>query len=146
MGDGTEFESRLKQFFLLSRPIPGPTQPPIQWVQGAKRPGHKADHWPQEEEDLKLATLMVVMFQSCRIVDSHTGGYEQLCLLWHNAVQSGESQRTFWMKMSPPKRRWTFNGLHGVLSQIRFGRGLFQTLTHFPGHLPPQLKRTRLAG
>jgi len=36
-------------FTTASRPALGPTQPPMQWVQGAlslglKRPGHEADH------------------------------------------------------------------------------------------------------
>jgi hypothetical protein len=36
-------------FTITSRPALGPTQPPIQWVQGAlflevKQPGHEADH------------------------------------------------------------------------------------------------------
>jgi hypothetical protein len=41
-----------------SRPVLGPTQPPIQWVQGAlstevKRPEHEADHSPASNADVK---------------------------------------------------------------------------------------------
>jgi hypothetical protein len=53
--DGRGFESRqglgIFLFTTASRPALGPTQPPIQWVQGplslgVKRPGREADHSP----------------------------------------------------------------------------------------------------
>jgi hypothetical protein len=40
---------RGKSLFLYStiyRPVLDLTQPPIQWVQGIKRPGHETDHSP----------------------------------------------------------------------------------------------------
>jgi len=48
-------------FHLLSttsRPAPGPTQPPLQWVQGAltpwiKQPGYEADHLPPSSAKVK---------------------------------------------------------------------------------------------
>jgi hypothetical protein len=44
----------------LSRPVLGPTQPPIQWVPGAlslgvKRPGREADHSPPSNAEVKNA-------------------------------------------------------------------------------------------
>jgi len=56
------FESRqgLGIFLLTnaSRPTPGPTQPPIQWVPralslGAERPGREADHSPTSSPEIK---------------------------------------------------------------------------------------------
>jgi hypothetical protein len=38
-------------------------------------------------------------------------------LLGYNAVQSVESQSTFRRRHVPQKRRLTFNGMHGIISQ-----------------------------
>jgi hypothetical protein len=45
-GVGVPSPGRVKNFLfsMASRPALGPTQPPIQWVRGVKRPGHEADH------------------------------------------------------------------------------------------------------
>jgi hypothetical protein len=45
-------------FATASRPVLGPTQPPIQWVSGAlslgvKRPGREADHSPPSSAEVK---------------------------------------------------------------------------------------------
>jgi hypothetical protein len=45
-------------FTAVSRPALGPTQPPMQWVQGTlslgvKRPGREADHSPPSSADVK---------------------------------------------------------------------------------------------
>jgi hypothetical protein len=37
----------------VSRPAPGSTQSPIQWVPGVKRPGHEADHSPAPPAEVK---------------------------------------------------------------------------------------------
>jgi hypothetical protein len=37
----------------LSRPVLGPTQPPIQWVLEVKRPGREADHSPPFSAEVK---------------------------------------------------------------------------------------------
>jgi len=41
----------------LSRPVPGPTQPPVQWVpglsRGLRRPGPDADHSPPSSAEVK---------------------------------------------------------------------------------------------
>jgi hypothetical protein len=42
---------------------------------------------------------------------SHRGDYEESRLLGYSV----ESQLTFWRIHFPPKRRLTFNGLHGVI-------------------------------
>jgi hypothetical protein len=44
-------------FAIASRPALGPTQPPIQWVQGAlspgiKWPGHEVDHSPTSSAEV----------------------------------------------------------------------------------------------
>jgi hypothetical protein len=46
-------------FSMSSRPAPGSTQPPIQWVSVAlslevKRQGHEADHWPPSSAEVKV--------------------------------------------------------------------------------------------
>jgi hypothetical protein len=57
---GVRVQGRSKICFLSmsSRPILGPTQPPIQWVSGAlssgvKRPGHESDHSPPTSAEVK---------------------------------------------------------------------------------------------
>jgi hypothetical protein len=59
-----EFDSRrglgIFLFTTVSRPALGPTQPPIQWVQGAlslgvKRPVREADHSPPSSAEVKNA-------------------------------------------------------------------------------------------
>jgi hypothetical protein len=39
--------------FTESRPVPRPTQPPIKWLLGAKRPGREADHSPPPSAEVK---------------------------------------------------------------------------------------------
>jgi hypothetical protein len=38
-------------------------------------------------------------------LSSHSSGYEEFYLLGYNAMQSNESQKTFWRNMSPPSSR-----------------------------------------
>jgi hypothetical protein len=59
-GVGVRVPDRVKnfQFSTSSRPTPGPTQPPIQWVLGAlspevKRQGHEAEHSPPARAEVK---------------------------------------------------------------------------------------------
>jgi hypothetical protein len=40
-------------FSIATRPDLGPTQPPIQWVPGVKRPGREADHSPRPSAEVK---------------------------------------------------------------------------------------------
>jgi hypothetical protein len=51
------FDSRQGQQIVLfstaSSPSLGPTQPPIQWVPGGKRPVREADHSPQSSAEVK---------------------------------------------------------------------------------------------
>jgi len=58
------FESRqglgIFLFTIVSRPVLGPTQPPIQWVPGTlslevKWPGHEADHSPPPHAEVMNA-------------------------------------------------------------------------------------------
>jgi len=52
--DGPGIESRRERDFLHpSRPALGPTQPPIQWVPGVKRPGRGVDHPPASSAEDK---------------------------------------------------------------------------------------------
>jgi len=56
--DGPEIESRWGQDFPhLSRPAPGPTQPPVQWIpglsRGKERPGRDADSSPPSSAMVK---------------------------------------------------------------------------------------------
>jgi len=46
------------QFTTMSRPSPGPTQPPFQWSPGAltpgiNQPGHEGDHSPPSSAEVK---------------------------------------------------------------------------------------------
>jgi hypothetical protein len=54
--DGPGIESRWKQDFPhLSRPVLGPTQPPVQWVLGLSqgyRPGHDTDLSPPSSAEV----------------------------------------------------------------------------------------------
>jgi hypothetical protein len=43
----------LMSFFTSSRPVLGPTQPPIQWVPGVKRPGCQADYSHPTDAEVK---------------------------------------------------------------------------------------------
>jgi len=59
---GFESWQRLEIFLLttVSRPVLGPTQPPIHWVQGTlmlglKQRGWEADHSPPSSADIKNA-------------------------------------------------------------------------------------------
>jgi hypothetical protein len=52
--DGPGIESRWgRDFPHTTRPALGPTQPPIQWVPGVKRPGRGVDHPPPSSAELK---------------------------------------------------------------------------------------------
>jgi hypothetical protein len=44
-------------FSMSSRPTLGPTQPPIRWVPGLKRPGHEADHSPPTTAEIKKTLI-----------------------------------------------------------------------------------------
>jgi hypothetical protein len=57
---GFDFRWRLGIFLFAtaSRPVLGPTQPPIKWVSGifprvVKRPGHEGDHSPPSSADVE---------------------------------------------------------------------------------------------
>jgi hypothetical protein len=55
--NGVRFPVGARDFF-SSRPVLGPTQPPIQWVPGAlftgvKRPEREADHLPPSSVEIK---------------------------------------------------------------------------------------------
>jgi hypothetical protein len=59
-GGRSSSPGRVKNFLFstASRPVLGPTQPPIQWVQGAlsprvKRQGREADHSPPTSTEVK---------------------------------------------------------------------------------------------
>jgi hypothetical protein len=67
MTDETGFDSRQRQVISLSsitsRPVLGPTQPPIQWVlgtlsPGVKWPGREADHSPPSSVEVKSGGAM----------------------------------------------------------------------------------------
>jgi hypothetical protein len=54
-------------FDTMSRPAPGPTQPPLQWVPGAvspgiNRPGREADHSPPSSTEVKRITGAIPPF------------------------------------------------------------------------------------
>jgi hypothetical protein len=56
--------SRARIFSMSSRPVLGPTQPPIQWVPGAisagvKRPGHEVDHSPPTSAEVKKTWIYI---------------------------------------------------------------------------------------
>jgi hypothetical protein len=54
----TGWLSAQKGFFLFtiaSRPVLGPTQPPIQWVPGVQRTGRESDHSPPSSAEVKNA-------------------------------------------------------------------------------------------
>jgi hypothetical protein len=67
----------------------------------------------------------VQQFFSCRIWGSHSGSCEEYHLLWYNAStcsHAGFLLNLFfrpwrWRRYVSPKRRFTLNGLHGVISQ-----------------------------
>jgi hypothetical protein len=54
---GFESQQRLVIFLFttLSRPAMGPTQPPIQWITGVKRPECEVDHSPSSTTEVKNA-------------------------------------------------------------------------------------------
>jgi hypothetical protein len=55
VGVGVPVGSRIENFLFStsSRPALGPTQPPIQWVLGVKRPGRETDHSPPAKAEDK---------------------------------------------------------------------------------------------
>jgi hypothetical protein len=62
----------------------------------------------------KIWCSNVINHTVCWIWGSHSCDYEELYLLGYNSTQSDGSQPTF---RCSPKRRLTFSGLHGVVSQ-----------------------------
>jgi hypothetical protein len=61
-GVGFRIPVAARIFSTSSRPVLGPTQPPIQWVPGAlspgvKRQGHEADHSPPTSAEVKKMWL-----------------------------------------------------------------------------------------
>jgi hypothetical protein len=56
---GVRFPAGIRDFFFTAcRPALGPTQPPIQWVPGVKRPGREADHSPPSSAEVKNGGAM----------------------------------------------------------------------------------------
>jgi hypothetical protein len=52
--DGPGIEYRWgRDFSHTSTPTVGPTQPPVKWVPGLKRPGRGADHPPSSNAEVK---------------------------------------------------------------------------------------------
>jgi len=49
------FELKYCSFSTASRPALGPTQPPIQWVPGVKRPGREDEHSPPSSSEVRNA-------------------------------------------------------------------------------------------
>jgi hypothetical protein len=58
------FDSRQGQeicvYFTAPRPVLGPTQPPIQWVQGVKRPRPEANHSPASNTEVFFVAWCLV--------------------------------------------------------------------------------------
>jgi hypothetical protein len=50
---GVRIPERLRIFSTLSRPVLGPTQPPIQWVLRVKQQGSEAGHSPAISVEVK---------------------------------------------------------------------------------------------
>jgi hypothetical protein len=50
----------------------------------------------------EVQILQSNFIENCRILGSHSGGFEGFCLLGYNAVYSVESQSMFRRNISPP--------------------------------------------
>jgi hypothetical protein len=85
-GGRSSSPGRVKSFLLFtsSRPVLGPTQPPIQWVSGAlspeiKRPGREINHSPPSSAEVKKTWI----YKSAPPIRLHGG---QLFLLLSSSV------------------------------------------------------------
>jgi hypothetical protein len=96
-------------FITASRMALGPTQPPIQWVLGIKRPGREADHSPPSSAEVNECVELYLRFpntsswRGAQFKEKHRDNFTFILYCWNNTkydshcwpLTTGQGSRSF---------------------------------------------------